>query len=146
MKFGYRPMKMEMDWAWIESRIPIIKTEDTVGLIAYDEDADFETVGAVVFQSFSNSSAHFSLIIEKTMLIRNGFLKMAYDILFNKLGKDYCYTFVAENNIKSMRITKHGGFKEKMRIPNGFKKGVDYVVFELPKENCIYFEKMSEVA
>lgn len=131
MKISVRYFNGPSDWEWVRSKVRLLRVEDTCGLIAEDETG--KKMGAAIFDNFLHNSAQVTLVLESPMLIRHGFLDAAYEFLFEDCGKNFCYALVAENNSASRRLTEHVGYVEKMRIPEGFRAGVDYVVYELSR-------------
>ena len=122
------------DWGWVQQHVNLKRVEDTCGLVAIDVEQN-KTIGAAIFDNFIHSAATLTLIMETPLLIRHGFLDEAYDFLFHGCKKKYCYAMVAANNPRSIKLTEHVGYCEKMRIPDGFKPGVDFIVYELARED-----------
>mgnify|MGYP000250560160 CR=1 FL=1 len=146
MNVIFRLMNGPTDWPWIIERIPVKRVEDTCGMVAVDEDTG-EIKGAVVFDNFTHNSAQVSIATATPMVMRYGFLEEACDMLFEHFGKDYMYSFVRDDNDKALKLNKHLGFKEKTRMKDAYRPGVDYIIMELHKDNCVvYNQYLSKVA
>lgn len=132
VSYRFRPFNGAPDWQWIRARVSLLRVEDTRGIMA--EDSTGKLCGAAIFDNFIYSSAQVALVLETPILIRAGFLDLAYSFLFEQCGRRYCYAMVAENNTRSRRLSERVGFEEKMRIPSGYLEGVDLIVYELARE------------
>lgn len=144
MKIGFRYFDGPLDWGYVQSKVPIKRVEDTCGLIAVDMDTG-KQIGAAIFDNFLNDSAQLTLIMDNSMLVRRGFLNRVYDFIFNEHRKNYCYALVAANNRASIKLTERVGYREKMRIPNGYLPNVDFIVYELHRSQ-FYKSGLKEVA
>ena len=136
----------ERDWDFVRSYVPLNRCEDTCGLVAIDTEKN-ETVGALIFDNFLHNSAQGTIIAKNSMVFRSHFLEEGMNFLFEHCGKDYLYVFIAETNIPSRRLCKRLDFTEQMRIKEGYSEGVDFIVLELNKRDCNYYQnKLKEVA
>lgn len=145
MNIQIRPFHGPSDWGWIQQYIPMLRVEDTCGLMAIDLDKN-ETVGAFIVDNILYNSAQASFILKNSMVIKHGFIEECASFVFDGLGKDIIYGYVREDNTKAMRLNKRLGYKDKTRIPEGFGKDCDFIVMELHKDNCPFYKKLSEVA
>lgn len=145
MKVHMRLFNGPMDWGWCKQFVPLIRSEDTCGLMAIDEDKN-ETVGAVIFDNFTHNSCHASIILKTPMVLKHGFLDEAFDMVFEHFGKDYIYSTIAETNLASLRLNKKLGGRQITRIIEGFGPRVDYIVTEIHKDCCPFYNRQLEVA
>ena len=146
MNMRMRQFHGPSDWGWVQQHVPLLRVQDTCGIIAIDEDKD-ETVGAFIVDNILNNSVNVTLIITNSMILRHGFMHECCDWIFGGLGKDYAYSMVAETNVKAIRINKRSGGEVIARIKEGFKPGVDFLVYEFQKSRCpFYKETKKEVA
>ena len=144
MKIEYRAFDGPHDWGWVQSHIPLIRVQDTRGMMAVDTETN-TTVGAAIFDNFLYNSAQVSLISTTPMLHRHGFVLEVMNFLFDGYGKRYAYSLVREDNFRALRLNKHVGFKEKMRLKEGYEKGCDFIVMELDRDDCpIYLNQIRE--
>jgi RimJ/RimL family protein N-acetyltransferase len=131
------------DGKCLHSKMPYLLVEDTCGIVAFK---DGKQIGAVIFDNFLNNSVQGSIWMESPMLIRHGLLDVAFDFAFNKAKKDYIYCLVSEKNIRSLRLCKKLGGKEKMRIPQGYNDNEDFIVMQIHKYDCMYYQTQKKVA
>lgn len=144
MKIQFRQFDGPQDWGWVQSHIPLLRVQDTCGIMAIDTETN-TTIGAAIFDNFLYNSMQMSFISTTPMLHRHGFLLEAANFAFDAMGKQYVYAFVAEDNYKAIRLNEHLGFKEKMRIREGYGKGCDFLVIELKREDCeIYMQQFDQ--
>ena len=137
MKLYMRALHGPTDWGWINQQVGILRVEDTCGIVGIDQDKN-ETVAACVMDNWTDNSVQCHFIVTNKMALRHGFLQECCDFVFNHMGRQYVYGMVPGDNEKALKLNKHIGFTEKMRLPNAFKDGVDYVVMELKREDCKY--------
>jgi len=135
----FRMMHPPIDWAWIKSQIPVMECSDTCGVMAIKAES-YEPLGAVVFDNFLRNSARVSICLKTSIVLRYGFLQKCFEFAFKGCGLEYLYSMIAENNEPSLRLNRKLGFKEKMRMPDGYEKGIDYVITELHKDNLRGFK------
>ena len=108
---------------------------DTRGVVAVDDEG--RVLAASLMDTWSFNSCHMHLFIENPFVIRHGFLQELFGFVFgDESGREVAIGIIAEDNKKSLKMAKHLGFKEVSRIPDGYKKGVDYVLTHLRKEDC----------
>lgn len=137
MKPYFRALYGPFDWGWINQQVGIIQCEDTTGITAIDLDTN-ETVGACVMDNWTNNSVQAHFMVSTPMILRHGFLEECFDFMFNEKGLKYIYGMVPANNAKALKLNKHMGFTERLRLPEAYADGVDYVVMELTRDNCKY--------
>ncbi len=135
MKIYFRALHGPSDWGWVIQQLPVLRVEDTSGIMAINEETN-TTIGAVVFDNWTANSVQAHFIITDPMLLRHGFLEEVADYVFNVADRKYMYGMVPGNNDKALRLNKHLGFTEILRLPDAYADGIDYVVVELKKENC----------
>ena len=137
MKIFFRELHGPNDWGWINSQVEILQSEDTTGITAIDLDTN-NTVGACVMDNWTANSVQVHFMVDTPMVLRHGFLEECFDFMFNHKGVKYLYGLVPGDNEKALKLNKHMGFTERLRLPEAFADGVDYVVMELTRDNCKY--------
>lgn len=135
VSFGF--MEGTRDWGWINRHIPILRVEDTSGLVAIDDDTG-ELIAACVMDNWTHNSVQCHLVITGMAAVRHGFITKIADYVFNERDKKFMYGLVPANKPKAIKINKHLGFTIKTRFEDGFADGVDYLIMELKRENCPY--------
>ena len=133
----FRALYGPYDWGWINQQVPILQVEDTCGIVMIDLDKN-ETVAACVLDNITPNSVQAHFMISTPLALRHGFLEECFDYIFNVEDKKFIFGMVPGDNEKALKFNKHLGFVERVRLPEAFKDGVDYVVMELAKENCKY--------
>lgn len=144
MKIEFRQFDGPYDWGWIQENVNLLRVQDTCGIMAIDTETN-TTVGAAIFDNFLYNSAQVTFISKTPMLHRHGFILEACNFIFDGCDKQYIYSFVHENHTQALRLNKHVGFKEKMRVKEGYSKGCDFVVMELDRDYCpIYWNQFKD--
>ena len=136
MKLTFRPLIAPDDWRKIQEVLPALWVEDTAGIVAIDENGIL--VGASLMDNWTNNSVQMHFMITSPLVLKHGFIEASFDIVFNEMNLNYVYGMVPGDNEKAIRLNKHMGFTEKMRLEEGWAVGVDYVCMELKRENCRY--------
>jgi RimJ/RimL family protein N-acetyltransferase len=143
MNIQFRAFVGEYDWGWVQLHQPILRVEDTGGIMAVDLDKQ-ETIGAVIFDNWTENSVCAHMIITKPMLLRHGFLEECFDFAFNVSGRKVMTGLVNSDNIKAQKLDEHIGFKEIARLHDGWKDGVDIIMYEMRKEDCRWLKPMAQ--
>ena len=142
MNVGFRFFNGATDWDWVRSRVPILRVEDTGGLVAYDKDTD-ELQAACMWDNWTKTTVQVHLLIVNKMVLRKGFIEEVSDYLFNHRKRKAIYGFVPGDNVKALKIDLNIGFTVKSVLEDGVDEGVDYILMELKKENCRHFPKVA---
>lgn len=137
MKYYVRQFHGHLDWGWVNEQIPILRVEDTSGIMCIDLDTN-TTVAAMIFDNVTPTSVQCHFMVSDAMALRHGFHKDCADLVFNHLGKRTIYGLVPADNVAAIKINKHIGFSVKCVLEDGFKVGVDYLLMELKREDCKY--------
>lgn len=132
------------DWGWVNQQIPILRVEDTTGIVGIDYDKN-ETVAACVMDNWTHNSVQCHFMCTNPIALRHDFLQTCFGYIFDEMGKKFIYGLVPGDNEKALKLNKHMGFTEKARLEDAFADGVDYVIMELKRENCKYLP-VQEVA
>jgi RimJ/RimL family protein N-acetyltransferase len=146
MNVQIRPLSAEHDGGYILQKIPnLAYCSDTTGLVAVDMDKN-ETIGVVIFDSWTVNSVQAHIIIDNPMVLRHGFLEEAFDFAFNPKRSDrkIITGLVKSNNKAAQKFDKHIGFEERYRIKDGFSDGVDLIHYEINRDNCRWFSMPEE--
>ena len=122
--------------------------EDTRGITAKDEAGEVQAV--CVLDSWSYNSCNIHIWINNPFVLKHGFAEEVFNFVFSEQsGRTKIIGVTPADNLKAVKFIKNIGFKEIYRISDGYKVGVDYVVTEMNKDNCRYYngqEKFSESA
>jgi hypothetical protein len=66
--------------------------------------------------------------------------------MFNEVGVSKVYGQVPSDRLKALKFNKHIGFTEKFRLEEAHAPGVDYIIMELTRENCMNLPIIKEAA
>lgn len=145
MNVEYRAFHGPSDWGWVIKHNPILRTDNTNGIMAIDSDKN-ETIGAVIFDNWTPNTVQAHIIATTSMLFKHGFLEEAFDYAFNISGRKYMLGIIPSDNEKSVKLVKSIGFKEAYRLKDGWADGIDIIVFEISRDNCRFLPQLKEVA
>lgn len=132
------------DWLWhrVGRETPFFPPSKYNGL-GIEEDG--KLIAGVIFDSFS-ANARCSMHcagIGKRWLTRE-FLHICFDYVFNMANCKVVINTIAAKNVDSIAFTKHCGFKEACRIPDGDGDD-DLVILVLHRNDCRFLEKKQNV-
>lgn len=143
MRLMFRAFIGEFDWSWVNAQIPILRVEDTSGIMAIDTETE-TPVGAAIFDNWTANSVQTHFMVTSPMVLKHKFLEEVYTYVFGFKKLKYMYGLVPANNEKAVKLNKHMGWTIKATMPEAYAKGVDYLLFELTKDNCKYLGKEGE--
>lgn len=133
-----RPFYGPTDWPYVKPLISCIRCEDTCGVICYDDKTE-EIYGAAIFDSFTPNSAQCHIgITSPIKCLRHGLLQASADYVFHARGRNKIFGLTPANNSKAVNFNKNIGWREVTRLKDAYTKEVDYIVFEMNKEECPY--------
>ena len=145
MNISFRSFNGDSDWAWIQQYNPILRVEDTGGLIAFDAEND-KIIAACIWDNWAPNSVQCHMYsISTTELFKSNFLPFVFNHIFNKRKVNIIYAFVCSDNEQSVKRCLLLGFTEKTRIEKGWTETVDLILLELKKENCEYLAQYKSI-
>jgi hypothetical protein len=68
-------------------------------------------------------------------------LRPAFEYPFLQLNLGIALCAIRGDNVKSIKLTEHVGFKEVYRIKNCFGGGVDQMIYEMRREDCRWIQQ-----
>ena len=111
--------------------------EDTKGITALDGDNVPQAV--CVFDSWSHNSCIIHIWINNPFVLKHGFAEEVFNFVFSEeSGRTKIIGGIPSDNLRAIKFTNHVGLKETYRIVDGYKIGVDFILFEINKEDCRY--------
>lgn len=128
----------------MKERTHVIACEDSQGIVAADRGGNILAV--CVADSFTPDSCNVHMAIDDPFVIKHGFLHEIGTHLFDVCGRSHIFGLVPANNDRALKFDKHIGFEEVVRIPDGVRTGVDYVVLRMNKEDCRWIREKREAA
>lgn len=137
MKLHFRSLHIPSDWLWVRAQVPVIRTEETTGIVAQDVETG-DIVGAAVFDNWCGNSVQGHFMIKSPVVLRHNFLETCLGYVFNEAGREVMLGFVPGNNEKAIRFNEHMGFEIVHVVPNGYADGVAYMIMQMRKDQCNY--------
>ena len=133
------------DWDYVHAMTSAIACSDTCGVTACDS-FDGRIVGVAVFDQLAPNSAQCHIAITNPIkALRAGLLRAAGEYIFKDRGRNIVYGLVPANNERALKFNENIGFKQIMRLPEGFDVGIDYVVLEMKRAACRWIDKDEEL-
>lgn len=145
MNVHFREFIGHLDWGWVNQQVPILRSEDTSGIMAIDEDTN-TTIAACIMDNWTDSSVQCHFMVTTPLVIKHGFLETCLDYVFNERNRTAVYGLVPSKNVKARKFNKHMGFTEKCVLEKAYSPDEDYIIMELKKENCNYLVEHKAVA
>ena len=106
--------------------------EDTQGIIALNHRD--EVVAACILDSWSFNSCQIHIWIDNPFVLKHGFQEAVFKHVFDTCEREVIIGITPDDNPKALKFIKHMGFKEIVRIKDGYKDGIDYVITEFRKD------------
>jgi RimJ/RimL family protein N-acetyltransferase len=107
--------------------------------------SDFEAIGrlnsgghliAVVgYNGFNGRMCNIHVAGIGNWMSRN-LIKNAFHFPFVQRGVRHIFATIAVNNPRSLRLNRRLGFRDILRIPDGYDIGIDTIVLKLSSEEC----------
>tara|TARA_R110002020_G_scaffold230092_5_gene440880 strand:+ start:4756 stop:5190 length:435 start_codon:yes stop_codon:yes gene_type:complete len=144
MKVEFRSLTFG-DITWFKERNHINVMEDTVGIVAMDEDTH-EILAMCIMDSWTKTSVQVHQVIENPMVLRHGFFEEISHFVFVTSWRRVMVGLVPANNEKAIKLNKHIGFSEVARIRNGYDTDIDYIIMEMRDEDCQFLKRDREAA
>jgi RimJ/RimL family protein N-acetyltransferase len=133
-------MAPEQDSEWLTSRTGVGVTPKFRALEAID--ADGRIRGMVGYDNWRPNSVEMHVVLESVAAARP-LLRFAFDYAFNHAKKAVAFGLTPASNTRAIRLAKHLGFQTVGRIPDGWEKGADLVVFAMRREDCRWLKGAS---
>ena len=118
---------------WIISRLGSMQSAKFVAVEAIDDAGKIH--GMVGYDGWAENSVVMTIALENPASFRS-LLPMVFTFAFMDLNKGVALTTVASTNKRSMNLCERVGFRQIARVKDGISLGVDYVFYEMRRENC----------
>ena len=103
---------------------------------SFGQEQDGELIAGVVFSGYvKNGRVSMHCAGKGGRWLNREFLFACFDYAFRQLGCKVIVNPVGSNNEASIRFTKHIGFEEVCRIPDG-AGDCDLIIFSMPRRMC----------
>jgi hypothetical protein len=121
---------------WVKDLIKPNFTENTTGIVCVRDNGT--PAGAVILDSWTANSVQGHLGAETPMVWRAGLHKEAFKYVFETAGRKIFLGLTPSDRLEAIRFHDKIGFKQVCRIPDGFADGIDYILYQMNKEDCRY--------
>lgn len=118
---------------WIEERTGCVLTRNARAIEAVREDG--EIVGMVAYDNWTPASVQAHMAVDSAIVWRR-LLRAAFDYPFRFAGKSLLIGIIAANNERSVAAVESFGFIETHRFIDGWREGVDLIVYEMRRKDC----------
>lgn len=123
---------------WLEERTGCVLTRNARAIEAVDDSGRVR--GMVAFDAWTSNSVQAHMAVDAPVVWR-ALLPAAMDYAFRQAGKGLLLGIIPSHNARSVGFTRHVGFREAYRVPDGWALGDDLVVMELRREECRWLRK-----
>jgi len=121
------------DYEWIASRATLAVGPLFRAIKAVDEKGNIH--GMVGFDGWTPNSVSLHLALDNPLALRS-LLKPGFGIAFDEFYRGVIVVTVLSDNARSLALIPKLGFREVHRIRDGWKPGIDMVLFEMRREDC----------
>ena len=128
----FKPLETKFEWQWILLRAKPLTTEDSEGIVAYDDKTN-KILGIVVMDSWTKSGPQCHIAIDNPMCIRAGLLHRAFYYIHIFRDRPYAFGLVPASHEKACKFDLKIGFEEVARVPDGYEEGVDYIILRISR-------------
>ena len=123
----------ERDWPLVKHFLPVIRTEDSTGVVSFSGD---QLLGAVVYDNWTANCVQAHHLLLDPLIIRRGWFEIIYGIPFGQMGVGKIYGLVPADNLKALKLNRNMGFHVKAVLEEAYAPGIDYVLMEMKREEC----------
>jgi len=140
----FKALDTGQEWAWLQLKAGVIACQDSQGIVAYDDTGAIAAICAA--DSFTTDACQVHFAIDRPIVIKYGFLHEIARHLFIACNRDRIFGLVPANNAKALKLDTHIGFREVARVPDGYAKGVDYIVLRMDRDTSPWLEQQRRAA
>jgi RimJ/RimL family protein N-acetyltransferase len=115
---------------WISERLGLFLSPNARAIAAFD---GYRIVGMVAYDGWTHNSVQIHIALDSPIAWRR-LARPAFEYPFIEGKRGLLIAMVASDNLRSMKLTEHVGFTPTYRIRDGVAAGVDFVVFEMRRE------------
>lgn len=122
------------DFAWLQARAGCLLTATARAMKVTD--AAGRILGMVAYDDFTKGSCVVHQAVESPVAWRR-LIPAVFIFPFEVLGLSVVVGTVPANNPRALKHTQKLGFREVYRLKDGWAPGVDMVLHELRREDCV---------
>ena len=109
--------------------------EDTRGVIAVNDNGEMQA--ACILDTWTKNACQIHIYIKNPFVLKHGFQQEVFNFVFSS-GRELIVGVTPSDNAKALKFIRHMGFTDVTTIPDGYEKGVDFIITQLRKENCAW--------
>jgi hypothetical protein len=128
------------DYAWLLNKIGYEPTFDFRAIKAVNRNDHIE--GMVGFDNTAPNSMEIHFYTISVGAVR-ALLRPTFEWGFEQAGKNVLIGRLRESESKARRFVRHLGFREAYRVRDGWAKGEDLIIVEMPRAACRWIRKDS---
>lgn len=132
MKVGFCPVTPEF-YPFITEVLDPVLCDDTNGIVAFNVDTQ-EILACSVMDNWTKKSCQIHVWVGNPFAIKHGFVHETFEYIYLTCGREKVFGLTPANNDKAIKFNKHVGFREVFRLPEAYDDGVDYILFQMNKE------------
>lgn len=140
MKLDCREFHGPSDWGWICQRVGMIRCQDTSGITFVDSEKN-ETVAMCVMDNWMPNSVQIHAAALGAHVMREHHKQIygeVFDYIFNVRDKKHVYAWMLGDNDKVINLAERAGFTEKVRLPDGYADGIDFLMMGISREEAAH--------
>lgn len=122
-------------YPWLREALDPVICDDTNGIVAYCPDTN-EILACAVMDNWTKRSCQIHVWIGNPIAIRHGFINETLEYIFLTCDRKTIFGLTPGDNKKAIKFNKHVGFREVFRLPEAYDEGVDYILFQLNKDEA----------
>jgi RimJ/RimL family protein N-acetyltransferase len=96
--------------------------------------------GMVGYDAWTPNAVVMHIAIDRPVSFRH-LVEPAFRYPFEQLGLGIALCAVRSDNVKSVKLTEHVGFKRVYTVKNCFGGGVDQFLYEMRREDCRWLKR-----
>lgn len=123
---------------WLVNRVGIAPPSDLRAIEALDNGG--RILGMVGFCDWKPNSVQLHFALASPLVVRS-LARAAAEYAFGQARLEVALAYVSANNMKSRRLVEWLGFREAFRIPDGWARGVDLLLFEQRRKGCRWLSR-----
>ncbi len=125
-------------YGWLSERAGCLPTEGFRAIEAVDSQGRIR--GMVGFDGWTDGSVGMHVALDTPNAAR-ALIRPAFLYPFVQVSRRVVIGVTAGNNYRAIRFNLRLGFREALRIPDGWAPGVDLVVMTMRREDCRWISK-----
>lgn len=125
-------------YGYLCSKLGYLPTAGFCAIEAFDPETG-KIWGMVGYDFWTKNSVQMHVVLERPVVART-LITPAFDLVFNKSERKVAVGVVAGDNARALKFDLAMGFKETHRIKDGLRDGVDLVILEMRREDCLVFK------